>query len=105
MPSRRDGLPANQPALLPLHGNTDKKPRPLDRDVTTIGRARGSDLCLDANEISTVHCLVFRTPEGYRIRDCHSRTGTRVNGEKVRSGALHDGDVLNVGPFSFEVKI
>ena len=48
--------------LVPLHGNLDKRPRPLDRDVTAIGRARGSDLCLDATEISTLHCLVYRTP-------------------------------------------
>lgn len=104
MQHRRDVI-LNQPALIPIAGNFDKKPRPLDREVTTIGRARGADLCLEANEISTLHCLVFRTADGYRIRDCNSRCGTRINGESVRNGALHNGDIVNLGPFSFEFRM
>ena len=105
MNSRREAKSARVPTLVPLHGNFEKKPRPLDRDVSLIGRARGCDLCLDASDVSTLHCVVFRTRLGYRIRDCNSRTGTRVNGEAVQSSALNDGDVLNIGPFSFEVKV
>ncbi|MBI2804929.1 MAG: FHA domain-containing protein [Planctomycetes bacterium] len=104
MATRRNTL-VNQPALIPIAGGHDRKPRVLDRDVTTIGRARGSDLCMEANEISVVHCIIFRTPEGYRIRDCNSRSGTRVNGESVRQALLHDADVVNVGPFSFEFHV
>src|SRR5258708_346375 len=101
MQHRRDVI-LNQPALIPIAGNFDRKPRTLDRDVTTIGRARGTDLCLEANEISTLHCIIYRTPEGYRIRDCNSRCGTRINGESVKTGLLHDADIINLGPFSFE---
>src|SRR5207253_3097689 len=50
----------SQPALIPIAGSHDHKPRSLDRDVTTIGRARGNDLCLEANEISTLHCVIYR---------------------------------------------
>src|SRR6185312_14641432 len=104
MTSRRDAAAA-QLTLVPMHGNMDKRPRPLDRDVATVGRARGSDLQLDAAEISTLHCLIYRTSEGYRVRDCGSRTGTRVNGQSARNHALHDGDILQLGPFSFEARI
>jgi pSer/pThr/pTyr-binding forkhead associated (FHA) protein len=100
---RRD-LSMTQPALVPVAGNYDKKPRSLEREVTTIGRARGSDLCMEANEISTLHCLIYRTAEGYRIRDCNSRCGTRVNGESIKSKLLHDTDIINLGPFSFEFR-
>lgn len=92
----------NQPALVPIAGHCDRKPRSLDRDVTTIGRARGSDFVLEANEISTLHCIIYRTADGYRIRDCNSRCGTRVNGQSVRTGVLHDTDIINLGPFSFQ---
>jgi len=95
----------NQPVLIPIAGNYDRKPRAIDREVTTIGRARGTDLCLEANEISTLHCIIYRTPEGYRIRDCNSRCGTRINGESVKSAFLRDCDILNLGPFSFEFRI
>jgi pSer/pThr/pTyr-binding forkhead associated (FHA) protein len=97
---------SNIPALVPLHGNGERKPRPLDRDATTIGRARGCDLALEASEVSTVHCIVFRTEDGYHVRDCKSRTGTRVNGDSIRgTPLLRDGDILHVGPFSFELTI
>src|SRR6478672_1260431 len=103
--NQRNETVINHPALLPITGNYDRKPRTLDRDVTIIGRARGSDLCLEANEISTLHCTIYRTAEGFRIRDCSSRTGTRINGESIKNHALRDGDVINLGPFSFELRI
>ncbi len=105
MNSRRDPNGSSHPALVPLHGNHEKKPRHFDRDVATIGRARGTDICLDAAEISTLHCVIYRTAQGLRIRDCGSRTGSRVNGANVKNQPLLDGDILQLGPFSFEVKI
>lgn len=95
----------DQPLLIPLYGHADRNPRVLDRDVTALGRARGNDLCLDAAEVSTLHCVLYRTPGGYRLRDCGSRTGTRVNGEQVRNAKVSDGDVVQIGPFSFELKL
>jgi pSer/pThr/pTyr-binding forkhead associated (FHA) protein len=105
MNSRRDPSGSSLPALVPMHGNHEKRPRLFDRDVATIGRARGTDICLDAAEISTLHCVIYRTALGLRIRDCGSRTGTRVNGANVKNQPLQDGDILQLGPFSFEVKI
>src|SRR5262249_38480823 len=37
------------------------------------------------------------------IRDTNSRVGTRVNGAKVREASLHNGDIVQIGTFSFEV--
>ncbi len=105
MNARRDPNGSSHPALVPMHGNLEKKPRVFDRDVATIGRARGADICLDATQISTLHCIIYRTAQGLRIRDCGSRTGTRVNGASVKNQPLQDGDILQLGPFSFEVKI
>lgn len=104
MQTRRDVV-STSPALIPIAGNFDRKPRTLERDVTTIGRARGSDLCLEANEISTLHCIIYRGPDGFRIRDCNSRCGTRVNGANIKSGKLNDCDIVNLGPFSFEFRL
>ncbi len=57
MQNRREAI-VNQPVLILVAGNHDKKPRSLDREVTTVGRARGADLCLEANDISTLHCII-----------------------------------------------
>src|SRR5271165_1897875 len=105
MSNRREINLANQAALVPMFAGMEKKPRALDRDVITIGKARGCDIGLEAPDISTLHCLVYRSAEGYKVRDCGSRTGTRVNGDLPRNKALADGDVLQIGPFSFTVRI
>jgi pSer/pThr/pTyr-binding forkhead associated (FHA) protein len=102
---RRDSRPLEYPALLPMFGGMEKKARILDREVVTLGRARGSDFCLDGNEVSALHCILFRASDGYRVRDCGSRTGTRVNGQSTKNATLVNGDVLQIGPFSFEVRI
>ena len=104
MQNRRNTM-AIHPTLVPIAGHCDRKPRSLDRDVTTIGRARGADFCLEANEISTLHCIIHRSADGFRIRDCNSRWGTRVNGEAAKTALLHDGDIINIGPFSFEFRV
>src|SRR5580700_9684047 len=105
MSNKHDPPKVSQPALLPLHGSTDKKPRFLDRDSIIVGRARGCDIGLDAPDISNLHCVISRTPEGYRIRDCGSRSGTKLNGDSIKSATLQDGDVLQLGLFSFTVRV
>lgn len=105
MTLKRDSHPDLFPRLLPLFGGIDKKPRFLDKDVMAVGRARGCDITLDANEVSAIHCLFYRAVSGFRVRDSGSRTGTRLNGSAVKNSAMADGDVLQIGPFSFEVKL
>jgi len=103
--SKREANLAAQAALIPLFGGHEKKPRLLDRDVLTVGRARGCDIILEAPDVSTLHCVFYRTQEGYRLRDCGSRTGSRINGGAVRNQVLCDEDVLHIGPFSFQVHL
>ncbi len=93
------------PALIVTHGNTANKHRPLKGDTMLLGRARGCDLRLESPEVSEVHCVLVRGPDGLRVRDCSSRTGTRLNGQPIREAMLHDGDTLQVGLFSFEVSL
>src|SRR5262245_32521682 len=102
---KRETQSGQAPVLAPLFGS-DKKPRHLDKEVASIGRARGCDITLDANEVSAVHCIFFRSMAGgFRIRDCGSRTGTRLNGANVKNSRVADGDVLQIGPFSFEIRL
>jgi pSer/pThr/pTyr-binding forkhead associated (FHA) protein len=102
---RAEECPGEQPALVLLYGSGSEKRKdcPLDRDVIVIGRARGADIGLDAPDVSTLHCVLWRGSAGFQVRDCGSRSGTRVNGDAVKEGLLHDGDVLQIGPFSFRV--
>lgn len=96
---------ADEPALVVTFGTTAKKRRSLNKATTVLGRLRSADIRLDAPEIANIHCLITRTETGLAVRDCESRTGTLVNGQPVREAELHDGDNLQVGPFSFKVSL
>jgi pSer/pThr/pTyr-binding forkhead associated (FHA) protein len=92
----------DQPALIVTYGNTTRKRRPLNGDLLVIGQSRSCDMGLASPEVAPVHCLIVRGAQGWRIRDCGSRIGTRVNGKAVQEGELCDGDAIQIGPFSFQ---
>jgi pSer/pThr/pTyr-binding forkhead associated (FHA) protein len=98
-----DAFDATVPALIVTFGNTAKRHRTLHRQVTVLGKARGCDIGLVAPDVSDVHCVILRTGGGLHIRDCASRSGTRLNGEEIAEAMLHDGAILQIGPFSFRV--
>jgi pSer/pThr/pTyr-binding forkhead associated (FHA) protein len=100
-----NSLDANQPALIVTYGNTTRKHRPLDRDMLVIGQNRSCDVGLVSPEVGPVHCILHRCPDGWRIRDCGSRCGTRVNGKVVHEARLCDGDAIQIGPFSFQAHL
>src|SRR6185312_7846481 len=49
---------------------------------------------------------ILHTADGWRIRDCSGgRFATRVNGQTIHEESLRDTDVLQIGTFSFEVRL
>ena len=71
-----------------------------------IGRADECNLRHHSDAISRRHCVIIVTDKAVGVRDLKSRNGTVVNGEKiVGDKRLRHGDVLSVGPLSFEVII
>jgi pSer/pThr/pTyr-binding forkhead associated (FHA) protein len=97
--------PVGGPALIVTYGNTTQKHRPLDREVTLLGRGRNCDVSLVSPEVAPIHCLIARLADRWLVRDCTGRGGTRINGKSVSDAVLTDGDVLQVGTFSFEVRL
>jgi hypothetical protein len=69
----------------------------LGGDRLTIGRLRDCDICLQDANVSREHAQLFRTAEGWSIRDLGSTNGTIVNGKTVTEAVLRDGDVIEVG--------
>jgi hypothetical protein len=93
-----------QPALVVVYGVTRRKRRPLLGNVVVVGRSAGCDIGIVSPEVAPVHCVLVRLADGWRIRDCSGRA-TRVNGQPVRDEPLRDGDVIQVGAFSFEAHL
>src|SRR5690242_7957900 len=77
---------------------------PLTAACHAIGRQEGCDFRLNAAGVSPLHCVIVRGPDGPALRDLRSTTGTFVNGSRVESSPLRDGDRLTVGPFEFRLE-
>ncbi|HJQ25930.1 MAG TPA: adenylate/guanylate cyclase domain-containing protein [Blastocatellia bacterium] len=77
----------------------------LTRPETRIGRAGDrSDLVLDDGQVSRVHALVRRTPNGYMLVDLDSANGTWVDEQRVKEKPLSDGDTFAISKYTFEFK-
>ncbi|BBZ69479.1 ABC transporter ATP-binding/permease Rv1747 [Mycobacterium paraseoulense] len=62
-----------------------------------IGRANDNDIVIPEVLASRHHATLVPTPHGTEIHDNRSINGTFVNGARVDSAVLHDGDVVTIG--------
>lgn len=83
-------------------GIVDEFPRPLAVGVTKIGRKvpRKTGLSLEADKrASRVHAELHVARGGWSVRivDKRSRNGVFINGDRVKSQQLKDGDIARLG--------
>jgi hypothetical protein len=71
---------------------------PLTRDTYTVGRHRNNDIVISDPKVSSFHARLDRSPEGFNVVDLKSRNGSFINGQRVETGLLKDGDELRMGP-------
>jgi pSer/pThr/pTyr-binding forkhead associated (FHA) protein len=70
----------------------------LTREKYVIGRVESCDICIPDSTISSRHCTLTQGADGmYVLQDEGSTNGCRVNGTKVTTQALANGDILQVG--------
>jgi ABC transport system ATP-binding/permease protein len=79
-------------AILPGSGTPAKPP-----GSATIGRATDNDIVIQDVLASRHHAFLLQSPLGTEIRDAHSVNGTFVNGVRVGSAVLNEGDVITIG--------
>jgi ABC transport system ATP-binding/permease protein len=80
-------------ALLPSRSGALQKPA----GSATIGRSTDNDIVIQDVLASRHHAFLIQTPLGTEIRDAHSVNGTFVNGVRVGSAVLTEGDVVTIG--------
>lgn len=76
----------------------------LVKDVVVLGRSRECDLPLEDNVSSRKHCQLRAWAGSYLLEDLTSKNGTFVNGEKVSSVMLKDGDLISLGDWQLTFK-
>jgi len=95
-PARPHTHPAQRPWL-----DVDGDRYPLLSAITVLGRDNTADVILDDPGISRRHTEIRVTSDGPHlvasIRDLGSTNGTFLNGERITSQHLTDGDRVNVG--------
>ena len=76
--------------------------RLLPGHMRTIGRTSGANFVVDAPLISRVHCRLTVTEDGgIDVTDLDSTNGTWINGSRIRTGPLCEGNILRVGRVEF----
>jgi pSer/pThr/pTyr-binding forkhead associated (FHA) protein len=90
-------LESNDPSIEPT------KFRLPAGSVKTIGRSTGAEFILDAALVSRLHCQLTATAESVKVKDLDSTNGTFVNGKRIQTAELRDGDTLGVGRFELVV--
>jgi len=64
-----------------------------------IGKLHTNDLILAGETVSRLHCRLVPIEGDWLIEDCRSKNGLYVNGRRVESLELHDGDHIRVGGY------
>jgi pSer/pThr/pTyr-binding forkhead associated (FHA) protein len=76
----------------------------LGSEETLIGRNPTTDITLLDEGISREHALISydATSQTHTIEDLQSTNGTKLNGKKIRSAVLTNGDEIQVGHTLFQ---
>ena len=92
-----------RPALVFLRGELLAVPIPLDREQVTMGRALDADIRINDARASRLHARITTEHNHdsgetrYRLNDLDSTNGTILNGTRVDSAYLQDGDKFEIG--------
>ncbi len=70
----------------------------------TIGRANDNDIVIPDVLASRHHAMLISTPLGTEIRDSRSINGTFVNGVRIGSAILTEGDLVTIGNVDLEFR-
>lgn len=70
---------------------------PLAQDSYVIGRAPGCSIMIRSRFLSRHHALISCDKGRWVVSDLRSTNGVSVNGRKIRSSQLSDGDTIDVG--------
>lgn len=71
----------------------------LEQGTLSVGRNHDNDLCIDDLTVSGRHAQIVTVFGSTYVEDLGSTNGTSVNGKKVRTHTLRNGDVLTIGHY------
>lgn len=73
----------------------------LTEESVVIGRSRSADLMVESPELSRRHVAFVKHGNEYIVTDMHSRNGLYLDGVRIHSAVLRNGDTLQMGNVTF----
>jgi DNA-binding winged helix-turn-helix (wHTH) protein len=83
----------------------DNRPLALSEGVNVIGRDPAAAVPLDSSTVSRHHARILVAGREATIEDLASKNGTFVNGERVNSRRLSDGDEIKIGSLALTFRV
>ncbi len=90
--------------IVPLNGPTAYQTFRLRSGGTKIGTAPPCDIVVNDGFMSTEHCQIIASPQGFVLVDPGSTNGCYVNDRKVQKHELVDNDTFTLGKTNFKFK-
>lgn len=85
--------------ILTLSGRTLERYE-FDKESVKIGRNEDCEVTIDNLGVSRYHSEIVTKDGFYVLRDLKSNNGTFVNGKRIESYNLNDGDEISIGKFT-----
>lgn len=87
-----------RPCLIVLSGHTIGRVYPILGDEVVIGRSKDVDVTIEVPGLSRQHAKIVQTPDGeFELSDLGSTNGTFVEGERVKTRRLANGERMQLG--------
>lgn len=90
--------------IVPLNGSNAYQTFRLRSGGTKIGTAAPADIVINDGFMSTDHCHINASPQGFVLVDPGSTNGCYVNDRKVQKHELVDNDTITLGKTNFKFK-
>lgn len=73
---------------------------------TSIGRSASCDINIGYDSVSRVQAVITRRIDGWYIYDTLSKSGNKVNGEKInKKQTIENGDIITMGKVRFRFEV
>jgi serine/threonine-protein kinase len=103
-PAARSDSPATRLTLTAIEGPHKGEVFTFSgHEIFLVGRSKQAHLQVTDGYCSRFHFMVEINPPDCRLTDLGSRNGTMVNGRRVQTADLRDGDVIGIGHTSLLV--
>lgn len=80
----------------------DALPQEIPKGSVTLGRSLSlANITVESRAVSGIHARIERTTDQLVIQDLGSSNGTFVNGNRVMTAVLRDGDVISLAMIEF----